>query len=39
MVGEVCAKALGKQENMVSIRDSKKNGKLGVDETRTPMGQ
>lgn len=32
--GATCAKALGKQENMVSLRDSKKTSKLGVDETR-----
>jgi len=32
--GAACAKALGKRENMVSLRDSKKISKLEVEETR-----
>ena len=32
--GAACVKALGKEENMVSMRDSEKAGKLGVDEAK-----
>lgn len=31
--GAACGRALGKEENMLSVRDPEKASKLGVDET------